>query len=92
MVPFSDYKIWITGGHTRYEAVIPGLDGLLGGIATMVVRSYMLEVYAVLGESSFDIFWAFIVQNVEFRGISVAVEFLEGCSPSVYDGASLEVS
>ena len=56
MVPFSDYKIWITGGHTRYEAVIPGLDGLLGGIATMVVRSYMLEVYAVLGESSFDIF------------------------------------
>ena len=57
----------------------------------MVVRIYTLEVYAALSESSFEILRTLIVQNLEFRGISIVVEFLEGCSPSVSDGAYLAV-
>ena len=54
--------------------IFPGLDCSFGGVAAMAVWWNSLETDLILGESEFEFFGTFVVQDVELGGISVGLE------------------
>lgn len=57
--------------------VFPGLDGPFGCVAAMDVGGHEFEFNLVFLEGFAEIFGAFVVEDVEGRGMSVVAEFEE---------------
>jgi hypothetical protein len=70
-VPFGEREFWVAGGESGAEVVLPGLDGVLCGVASMNVWWYQLEGYRVFCESSLHEVGAFVVEDVESWGESI---------------------
>ena len=76
-VPFGKGELGVTGGETGAEVVLPGLGGTFGCIVLVAMRWYSLEGNVVFLESLLEFIGAFIVENVEFGGISVRLECMQ---------------
>ena len=87
-VPFSEWKGWINGREASNKMIFPCLDGSFGGIAAVTVGGNALKIDVVFGESGFNFGGTFIVDDVEFWGVSVGLEEFVGFEPSVADGAA----
>ena len=61
--------------------MFPGLDCLFCGIAAVAVWRNALELYVVFFEGITEVCQAFIVQDVELGGMSIALQLLEQCCP-----------
>jgi hypothetical protein len=71
-VPFGKGELWITGGETGAEVVLPGLDCSFGGISSVDMWWDALEGDVVLFEGLLEFVGALlIVKDVEFWGKSV---------------------
>ena len=80
-VPFTEWETGVARAETGDEMVLKCLDGTFCGIATVAVGGNALEVDFVFGECGFEIGRAFIVQDVEIRGVAVLLKFLKSGGP-----------
>ena len=72
-VPFCGWECRVAKGKAGEEVVFPGLDCSFCGIAAVAVRRDALVLYVVFLEGIAEVCRAFIVQDVEFGGVAVAL-------------------
>ena len=70
-VSFGQGGFWVAGGETGAEVILPSLDGSFGCIASVALWWDLLEGDVIFPECFFEFVGAFIVEDVEFRCISV---------------------
>ena len=58
------------------------MDCALYGVSEMHVRRDKLEGYLLFFECFVEFFTAFIVKDVNFRGVAIGLEFEEKCLPT----------
>ena len=58
------------------------LDCALCGVSAMQVRRDKLEGYLIFFECFEEFFTAFIVEDVQFRGVSIGLELEKKCFPT----------
>jgi hypothetical protein len=88
-VPFRDGKFGVACGETGTEMVLPSLDCSFGGVTLVAVRQDELETNVIFFERLFEFLRAFVVKNVEFRGIAMHLELGVEAGPGVGEFASL---
>jgi hypothetical protein len=90
-IPLSHWKIGVDGDETRNEVVFERANGTFSGVDAVFMRWYTLEGYAIGKKSIFEVLCAFIVEDVEFRGVAlVHKEFV--CSfPGVSNAGAFAV-
>ena len=72
-VPFAERELGVACGKAGAEVVFPCRDGSFGGIAAMNMWWDPLEGDFVFLECLFEFGRAFVVQYVEFWGISIGL-------------------
>jgi hypothetical protein len=76
-------------GETGTEMVLPSLDCSFSGVTSVAVRRDELETNVIFFERLFEFLRAFVVKNVEFRGIAMHLEPGVEAGPGVGEVASL---
>jgi hypothetical protein len=91
-VPFRDGKFGVACDLTGTEMVLPSLDCSFGGVTSVAVRRDKLKTNVILFERLFEFLRAFVVKNVELRGIAMHLEPGVEAGPGVGEFSQLDGS
>ena len=70
-IPFRQRKKGVNSAEGGNKMIFEGANGTFGGVDTVLLRGNTLENDSVLAEGVFERLRAFIVQNVEFGGMTL---------------------